>query len=104
MLQRRGAIVRILATLGCMSFLGGAAPAHAQEGSGATAAPAASTPKQIRKAERKAARAKKNAQLKTLEKGGYQPGMDTADYPQNLQNAEHKASSQSAASSSSANH
>ena len=52
---------------------------------------AASTPKQIRKAERKAARAKKNAELKELEQNGYQPGGDQIDYPQNIQNAEQKA-------------
>jgi hypothetical protein len=104
MLQRRGAIVRILATLGCMSILGGMAPVHAQDGSSATAAPAASTPKQVRKAQRKAARAQKNAELKTLEKGGYQPGQDTADYPQNLQSAEHKAASQAPVGASGGSH
>ncbi|WP_245616545.1 DUF4148 domain-containing protein [Paraburkholderia acidipaludis] len=104
MLQRRGAMVRILATLGCLSLLGGTAAVQAQEGSAATAAPAASTPKQIRKAQRKAARTRKNAELKTLEKGGYQPGQDTADYPQSLQNAEHKTVPQSPAGASSASH
>ena len=39
----------------------------------------------------KAARAKKNAELKALEKNGYQPGADLTSYPQNLQNAERKA-------------
>lgn len=48
---------------------------------------AASTPRQIRKAERKAARAKKNAHLKELEKNGYQSG-DSMNYPQNIQNAQ----------------
>jgi ribosomal protein L3 len=51
---------------------------------------AASTPRQIRKTQRKAARAKKNAHLKELEKNGYQSG-DTLDYPQNIQNAQKKA-------------
>jgi hypothetical protein len=50
---------------------------------------AASTPKQIRKAERKAARAKKNAKLKELQSQGYQPN-DTLSYPQNIQNANKK--------------
>jgi hypothetical protein len=41
-----------------------------------------------RKADRKAARTKNNAELSDLEKHGYQPGGDQANYPQNLQNAE----------------
>jgi hypothetical protein len=44
-----------------------------------------------RKADRKAARAKNTAELKTLEKNGYQPGADDPNYPQNIQNAEKKA-------------
>ena len=44
-----------------------------------------------RKAARKAARAKKNAELKELEKNGYQPGGDQTNYPQNIQNAQKKA-------------
>ncbi|MFM0206346.1 hypothetical protein PQQ96_02970 [Paraburkholderia sediminicola] len=56
----------------------------------ASGAAAASTPKQIRKAQRKAARARKNADLKVLEKNGYQPGGDLTSYPQNLQDAERK--------------
>ncbi len=52
---------------------------------------AASTPKQIRKAQRKAARAKKNAELKELEKNGYQPGANEQNYPADIQNAEQKA-------------
>jgi hypothetical protein len=54
-----------------------------------------STPKQIqkaqRKADRKAARAKNSAELKSLEKNGYQPGDDQINYPQNIQDAEKKA-------------
>ncbi|SKD04505.1 protein of unknown function [Burkholderia sp. CF099] len=59
----------------------------------ATAQPdtAASTPKQIKKAQRKAARAQKNAQLKQLEQQGYQPGGGHPNYPADIQNAERKA-------------
>lgn len=71
-----------------------ASPAFAQaSGTAASAATAASTPKQVRQAQRQAARAKKNAELKTLEKNGYQPGADLTDYPRNLQNAQQKAAS-----------
>ena len=63
---------------------------------------AASTPKQVQKAQRKAAhkanRAKKNAELKTLEKNGYQPGSNQNNYPQNVQDAEKKAATAKAAS------
>jgi hypothetical protein len=63
---------------------------------------AASTPKEIqkaqRKAERKAARAKKNAELKTLEQNGYNPAGDQVNYPQNIQDAEKKAAAAKAAS------
>ena len=63
---------------------------------------AASTPKQVQKAQRKAARkairAKKNAELKTLEKNGYQPGGNQNNYPQNVQDAEKKAAAAKAAS------
>jgi hypothetical protein len=61
---------------------------------------AASTPKQVqkaqRKADRKARREKKNAELKTLKQNGFNPGGDQADYPQNLQNAERKTQAQKA--------
>jgi hypothetical protein len=57
----------------------------------ASNASGASTQKQIRTAQREAARAKKNAELKTFEKNGYQSGRDLTSYPQNLQNAERKA-------------
>jgi hypothetical protein len=59
----------------------------------------ASTPKQIRKAERKAARAKRNTELKKLEQNGYKPqGGDNPNYPQNAQDAERKANAPAAAS------
>ncbi|BCQ27924.1 DUF4148 domain-containing protein (plasmid) [Caballeronia sp. NK8] len=57
---------------------------------------AASTPKQVKKAERKAARAKKNAELKELEKNGYNPAGEQTNYPQNLQNAQAKINAQKA--------
>ncbi|AME26773.1 hypothetical protein AX768_23825 [Burkholderia sp. PAMC 28687] len=63
---------------------------------------AASTPKQVqkaqRKADRKAARTKKNAELKDLEKNGYNPAGDQTNYPQNIQNAEKKSAAAKAAS------
>jgi len=53
-----------------------------------------------RKAARKAARAKKNAELKDLEKNGYQPGGDQTNYPQNIQNAEKKSAAAKAKAAS----
>ncbi|CAE6790400.1 MULTISPECIES: DUF4148 domain-containing protein [Paraburkholderia] len=54
----------------------------------------ASTPKQVQKAQRKAARkearAKKNAELRNLEKNGSVPGSDDVHYPQDPQNAQTK--------------
>ncbi|WP_233852947.1 hypothetical protein [Paraburkholderia sp. HD33-4] len=47
-----------------------------------------------RKAERKAHRAKKNAELKDLEKHGYSPAGNQTQYPQNLQNAQQKSEAQ----------
>lgn len=44
-----------------------------------------------RKAARKQARAKKNAELKKLEDAGYQPGQSDPNYPANVQKAEQKA-------------
>lgn len=52
---------------------------------------AASTPKQVRKAQRKTARADRTAEVKQLEDNGYKPGKDQASYPQDIQNAERKA-------------
>lgn len=47
--------------------------------------------KATKKAERKARREKKNAELKTLEKNGYNPSGNQLRYPQNVQHAERKA-------------
>src|ERR1700712_227867 len=69
-----------------------------------TADTAASTPKQVqkpqKKADRKAARAKKNAALKDLEKNGYNPSGDQTNYPQNIQNAEKKSAAAKAKAAS----
>ncbi len=51
-----------------------------------------------RKAAHKAARAKNTAELKKLEANGYKPAANDPNYPQDLQNAERKAASPSAAS------
>ncbi|MGF6370892.1 hypothetical protein OKW40_003642 [Paraburkholderia sp. RAU6.4a] len=47
-----------------------------------------------KKAESKARRAKKNAELSKLEKNGYNPAGNQSNYPQNLQNAQQKATGQ----------
>jgi hypothetical protein len=47
-----------------------------------------------RKAGRKANRAQKNAELDKLEKNGYKPTANQSNYPDNIQNAEKKASGQ----------
>jgi hypothetical protein len=80
---------------------GTAAPALAQNndaagGDGTTAAgavaSAAKPTKAERKAARKEARAKKNAELKKLEDAGYSPSSrNDPNYPQDLQNAQKKA-------------
>jgi hypothetical protein len=66
----------------------------------------ASTAKQISKAQRKAARKvareKRNADLAALEKNGYRmTGGDQNNYPENLQNAERKAQASKAAAGAS---
>ncbi|SAL32659.1 hypothetical protein AWB73_02921 [Caballeronia turbans] len=72
-----------------------AAPlSYAQDtGSAATdATQAAPMTKAEKKAARKQARAKKNAELKKLEDAGYNPGRaNDPNYPQDLQNAQKKA-------------
>jgi hypothetical protein len=47
-----------------------------------------------KKADKQARRAKKNAELSTLEKNGYNPAGSQTNYPQNLQNAQQKAAGQ----------
>jgi hypothetical protein len=74
-----------------------AAPmSFAQDNSGAAATTdstqAAPSTKAQRKAARKQARAKKNAELKKLESAGYNPAKrDDSNYPQDIQNAQKKA-------------
>ena len=41
-----------------------------------------------KKAERKARRAKKNAELSSLEKNGYNPAANQVNYPQNMRSAQ----------------
>ena len=55
------------------------------------AAASAPTSKAVRKAQRKEARTKKNAELKKLEGAGYKPSEDQTGYPDNVQSAEKKA-------------
>jgi Tfp pilus assembly protein PilV len=70
----------------------------------AQTADAAASTKQVQKAQhkadRKAARAKKNAELKDLEKNGYNPSGDQTNYPQNIQNAEKKSAAAKAKAAS----
>jgi hypothetical protein len=88
-----------------------AAPAFAQSGGGgggsagedsdaakAAAGPKPHTTKAERKAARKEARAKKNAELKQLEAHGYQPSRNDPNYPADIQNAQKKAGIGTAAS------
>ncbi len=58
----------------------------------------ASSTKAQRKAARKAARARKNAELKQLEKNGYSPSRNNLNYPDDIQKAEKKAGAAGAAS------
>jgi Domain of unknown function (DUF4148) len=84
--------------------IGLTAPVFAQSGGGGgpsndntaevekpASAPKAKTTKADRKAARKQARAKKNAELKKLEDAGYKPSANDPNYPTNLQNAQKKA-------------
>jgi hypothetical protein len=80
-----------------------AAPAFAQSGGGGGAAGDNSdaakadtgakphTTKAERKAARKQARAKKNAELKKLEANGYNPSRNDPNYPNDIQKAQKKA-------------
>lgn len=54
-----------------------------------TQAASAPTAKEVRKAERKAAKAKSASELRVLEKNGYDPA-NGMNYPGNLENAESK--------------
>jgi hypothetical protein len=63
----------------------------------ATSMGASSTTAQ-RKEARKAARAHKNAELKQLEKNGYNPSRNNLNYPDDIQKAEKKAGAAGGAS------
>jgi hypothetical protein len=93
--------------------LASAAPAFAQSGGGGGGGPAgadsdaakpmdaskpAATTKAERKAARKQARERKNAELKQLEAHGYQPSRNDPNYPTDIQNAQKKAGIGAAAS------
>ncbi|WP_250515026.1 hypothetical protein [Caballeronia sp. INDeC2] len=69
-------------------------PSYSQNASpsGTDATQAAPTTKEQKKAARKQARMKKNAELKKLEDSGYNPGRaNDPNYPANIQNAQKKA-------------
>ncbi len=68
------------------------APASFAQDSSTTNATQAPMTKAQKKAARKQARAKKNAELKELEDAGYNPARrDDSQYPQDIQNAQKKA-------------
>ncbi|WP_341314831.1 hypothetical protein WN982_05980 [Paraburkholderia sp. IMGN_8] len=94
MVQFRAVSTALVVTLGLVLIEAPVAKAQSAGGD-ASSSMAASTPKQIakaqRKAQRKAARAKKNAELKALEKSGYRQSGNQDNYPQNLLDAERKA-------------
>lgn len=97
--MKSSAIKQIMLGLTVTALVAGSIPlASAQGASDAMAAPAqpgmassAKPTKAERKAARKQARAKKNAELKKLEDAGYKPAQNDPNYPTNLQNAEKKA-------------
>lgn len=62
------------------------------------AKPHTTTTRAQRKAARKQARAKKNAELKNLEAHGYNPARNDPNYPNDIQNAQKKAGVGAAAS------
>jgi predicted Rossmann fold nucleotide-binding protein DprA/Smf involved in DNA uptake len=88
-----------LASIAVSFFMGvvgvSTAPLSYAQDTGSTAtgaAQAASMTKEQKKAARKQARAKKNAELKKLEDAGYNPARaNDPNYPQDLQNAQKKA-------------
>jgi hypothetical protein len=91
-------IKQIMLGFAVTAMVAGTIPlAAAQDASGAamTAAPGmasgAKPTKAEKKAARKQARAKKNAELKKLEDAGYQPAENDPNYPDKLQKAEKKA-------------
>jgi hypothetical protein len=98
MVQFRAVSTALVVSLGLMLIEAPVAMAQQPaNGEQASSSMSASTPKQVAKAQRKAARKarreKKNAELKALEKNGYRESGNQDNYPQNLQNAESKATS-----------
>ena len=94
------AVKQIMRGLAVTALVAGGMPlAVAQEAASAPAAEAAQPgvassakpTKAERKAARKQARAKKNAELKKLEDAGYQPSRNDPNYPNDLQKAQKKA-------------
>jgi hypothetical protein len=90
------AIKRIMLGVSVIALVAGTTPLALAQGASDAAAQqgAASAPKPTkaeRKAARKQARAKKNAELKKLEDAGYQPGQNDPNYPDKLQAAQKKA-------------
>ena len=80
-------VVALVAGTMPVAFAQGSTDATTQEGAATTAKPT----KAERKAARKQARAKKNAELKKLEDAGYQPSQNDPNYPDKLQAAQKKA-------------
>ncbi|GJH24338.1 DUF4148 domain-containing protein [Caballeronia novacaledonica] len=86
---------KLAVSLMVAAFGATAAPLASAQDSATTATgttQAAPATKADKKAARKQARAKKNAELKKLEDAGYNPAKnDDASYPQDIQNAQKKA-------------
>jgi hypothetical protein len=80
--------------LSLLSFSASPARAAASDAGTSDAAMPKQELKAQKKADRKARRAKKNAELSTLEKNGYNPAGNQTNYPENLQNAQQKANGQ----------
>jgi hypothetical protein len=98
--MKTGVIVKAQSVTIVLSFVIGAvgvsvAPlSYAQDTGSAATGSTQTTPmtKEQKKAARKEARAKKNAELKKLEDAGYNPARaNDPNYPQDLQNAQKKA-------------
>jgi hypothetical protein len=90
------AIKRIMLGVSVVAMMAGSISlAAAQDSGAASAVPSDTTHAKPTKAERKAAkkeaRAKNNAELKKLEDAGYQPAANDPNYPAKLQQAEKKA-------------
>lgn len=74
------------------------ASAQSSASDAGAASMSASTPKAVKKKQRKAAHNARQAELKKLEDNGYEPSEDRANYPSDIQNAEKKANGIPAAS------